>query len=172
MWDILPACSSVPRETPRQNRDLQCSIYVSVGRLTAPGISCVENPWTFTDPSRSPPFPQSYNPTRPRALWFARGDQLPLRQLHSTQVKPFPDPALIPASSPPCPSTLAPQTSCLSAIPESCRWRLTPSTVPPSRHFTPPQSALRGYHEPEKSADPLTIRHGPTPITNAPVSPC
>ena len=59
---LLPAHPSAPRETLRQNRDLRCSSYASVGRLTAPGISHVVNPRTFTDPNRSLPFPQSFNP--------------------------------------------------------------------------------------------------------------
>ena len=117
---LLPARPSAPRETPRQNRDLRCSIYAPTTRLTAPGISRVENPRTFTDPNRSLRFPQSLTPTRSWALWFAGGDQLPLRQLRSTQIKPFPDPAPIPASAPLCPNTQAPQTPCPSASPEDC----------------------------------------------------
>ena len=33
----------------------------------------------------------------------------------------------------------------------------------------PPQSAPGGYREPEESADPLTSKHEPAPITHAPV---
>ena len=59
---LLLARPSAPRETPRQNRDLRCSIYAPTTRLTAPGISRVEDPRTFTDPNRSLPFPQSFTP--------------------------------------------------------------------------------------------------------------
>ena len=61
---LLLARPSAPRETPRQNRDLRCSIYAPTTRLTAPGISRVENPRTFTDPSRSLRFPQYITPTK------------------------------------------------------------------------------------------------------------